>query len=124
MNALSRMIDVARPGARILDLQVIRPDPCVELDGHAIVRVDGSPLFAWADAAVAAIAAEIAAGHLVEEGAHDHDVLTHYSDGAELVDDIAASRRSIPEQDSPGLRALAQPLVVRERCRTRLLRVA
>ena len=124
MHALSRMIEAARPGGHILDLQVIRPDPVVELDGRAIAHIDGAPLFAWADAAAAAIDARREAGDLVEEAVDDHDVRKHYTDGADLVDDIATSRRSLPEQDVPTLQAIPRPLVVRERCRTRLLRVS
>ena len=122
MNALSRMIDAVRPGGKILDLQVIRPDPYVELDGRTIARIDCAPLFAMADAAVAAIDARIVAGDLVEEAVDDHDVRKHYSDGYELVDDLAGSKRSLAHADVSMLRALRQPLAVRERCRTRLLR--
>jgi hypothetical protein len=117
------MIGAARPGGRILDLQVIRPDPVIELDGRPISHIDGEPLFLWADAAVAAIDARIAVGDLVEEAVDDHDVRKHYSDGADLVADIADSRRDLPEGDVPMLRTIRQPLVARERCRTRRLRV-
>ena len=123
MSALSRMIDAARRGGHILDLQVVRPDPLIELDGRAIAHINGTALFAWADAAVAAIDARIAAGDLVEEAVDDHDVRKHYSDGHDLVDDVAASKRSLPERFVPTLRAVDRPLVVRERCRTRRLRV-
>ena len=47
----------------------------------------------------------------------------HYSDGADLVDDVAGSRRSLPEAVVPMLEAIDRPLVVRERCRLRRLRV-
>ena len=123
MNALSRMTEAARSGGHVLDLQVIRPDPYVELDGRVVARIDGAPLFAWADAAVSAIEARIAAGELVEEAADDHDVRKHYSNGLELVDDIARSKRDLPEDSVPMLSAIERPLTVRERCRTRLLRV-
>jgi hypothetical protein len=117
------MIDAVRPGGLVLDLQVIRPDPYVELDGRTIARIDGTGLFAWADAAVAAIEARIAAGDLAEEAVDDHDVRKHYTDGAELVDDVAQSKRSLLPEDVAMLAAIRQPLVVRERCRTRLLRL-
>jgi hypothetical protein len=45
------MISAVRPGGIILDLQVIRPDPRVELDRELICEIDGRPLFAKADAA-------------------------------------------------------------------------
>jgi hypothetical protein len=117
------MIEATRPGGRILDLQVIRPDPVIELDGRPISHIDGEPLFLWADAAVAAIDTRIAAGDLTEEAVDDHDVRKHYSDGAELVDDIAESKRSLPDDDVSMLAILQEPLVVREHCRTRLLHV-
>lgn len=123
MNALSRMIEAVASGGLILDLQVIRPDPYVELDGEVVARIDGEPLFEWADAATAAIEARIAAGDLIEEAFDDHLVRKHYSGGAELVDDVAGSKRRFPEAVVPVLAAIDRPLVVRELCRARLLRV-
>lgn len=123
VNALSQMVNAAAPGGLILDLQVIRPDPFVELDGKVVARVDGEPLFAWADAATAAVEARIAAGDLVEEAVDDHEVRKHYSDGADLVADVGSSKRRFPDEVIPVLAAIEQPLVVRERCRLRRLRV-
>jgi len=123
VNALSRMIQAAAPGALILDLQVIRPDPYVELRGEVVARIDGAPLFAWADAATTAVDERIAAGDLVEEAVDDHDVRKHYSNGAELVEDVAGSKRRFPEEVVPALQRIDRPLVVRERCRVRRLRV-
>lgn len=123
MDALSQMIEAAVPGGWILDLQVIRPDPFVELDGKVVARIDGEPLFAWADEATAAVEARIAAGDLVEEAVDDHDVRKHYSDGADLVDDVALSKRRFPDEAIPILATIARPLVVREGCRLRRLRV-
>jgi len=51
VNVLRNMISAVRPGGIILDLQVIRPDPRVELDRELICEIDGRPLFAKADAA-------------------------------------------------------------------------
>ena len=123
MDVLDRMLEATAPGGVILDLQVIRPDPKVEADGRLVCQIDGEPLFRMADAATAAVEARIAAGHLVEDAVDDHDVRKHYSDGAELVDDIAESIRELPPEHVPRLRELKQPLVVRERCRLRRLRV-
>jgi hypothetical protein len=123
VNALSQMIEAVAPRGLILDLQVIRPDPYVELYGEVIARIDGEPLFAWADAATAAIDARIAAGDLIEEAVDDHDVRKHYSEGADLVEDVGSSKRRFPDDVIPILAAIEQPLVVRERCRLRRLRV-
>jgi hypothetical protein len=123
VNALSQTIEAVAPRGLILDLQVIRPDPYVELYGEVIARIDGEPLFAWADAATAAIDARIAAGDLVEEAVDDHDVRKHYSEGADLVEDVGSSKRRFPDDVIPILAAIEQPLVVRERCRLRRLRV-
>jgi hypothetical protein len=117
------MIEAAAPGALILDLQVVRPDPYVELGDEVVARIDGEPLFAWADAATAAVDDRIAAGDLVEEAVDDHEVRKHYSSGAELVEDVAGSKRRFPEEVVPVLERIDRPLVVRERCRLRRLRV-
>ena len=123
MNALSRMIDAVKPGGLILDLQVIRPDPRVVLNGHVVAEIDGEPLFRWADAATAAIDARIEAGDLVEEAADDHEVCKHYADGAELVEDVAGSKRRFPEEIVPRVAAIGEHVVTRELCRLRRLRV-
>jgi hypothetical protein len=117
------MVAAARPGGLILDLQVIRPDPVVEVDGRVVCEIDGEPLFTTADAATAAVDVLIAAGRLDEEASDDHDVRKHYATGAALVDDFADKQRKLPETAVPDLLALARPCVVRERCRLRRLRV-
>lgn len=124
MNVLGRMLEALVPGAVVLDLQVIRPNPRVEADGQLVCEIDGEPLFAWADAATAAVDARVAAGDLVDEAVDDHDVRKHYPDGADLVDDVAGSKRRLGEADVPKVRAIERPLVVRERCRLRRLRLA
>jgi hypothetical protein len=117
------MIEAVRPGGLILDLQVIRPNPTVELNGRVVAELDGEPLFRWADAATAAIAARIDAGDLAEEAVDDHDVRKHYTDGAELVEDVAGSKRRLPEEFVPRVAAIKEHVVTRERCRLRRLRV-
>ncbi len=121
MDVLGRMLEALHPGGVVLDLQVIRPNPRVEVDGRVVCEIDGEPLFRWADAATAAVDARIAAGDLVEEAVDDHDVRKHYPDGADLVDALADSKRRLPEVAVPIVRAIGQPLAVRERCRLRRL---
>jgi hypothetical protein len=123
VNVLSRMIAAVEPGGLILDLQVVRPDARVELKGRVIAELDDEPLFEWADAATAAVDARILAGDLVEEAVDDHEVCKHYSDGAELVDDVAGSKRRFPEEVVPRLALIAEPVLTRESCRLRRLRV-
>ncbi|MGH3134197.1 MAG: hypothetical protein ACRDNY_10750 [Gaiellaceae bacterium] len=123
VHVLGRMLEALAPGGVVLDLQVIRPDPKVELDGQVVCEIDGEPLFLWADAATAAVDARIATGDLVEEAVDDHDVRKHYANGPELVDDVAGSKRRLRDRDVPIVREIRAPLVVRERCRLRRLRL-
>lgn len=123
MHVLRNMIDAVEPGGLVLDLQLIRPDPVVEATGATMCVIDGEPMFMLADAATAAVDAAIAAGRLVEEATDDHDVRKHYSTGADLIDDFVGKRRKIPEEALPRLLALAEPVMMRERCRLRRLRV-
>jgi hypothetical protein len=102
---------------------VIRPNPAVEVDAQFVCEIDGEPLFRTADAATDAVDALILGGRLVEQAVDDHDVRKHYSDGAELVADFADKQRRLPDHAVPGLLAVAQPCVVRERCRLRRLQV-
>ena len=115
--------EFAHPTGLVLDLQVIRPNPTAEVDGQVVCEIDGEPLFRTVDVATAAVDALTRTGRLVEEAFDDHDVRKHYENGAELVDDFAGKKRQLPEDVVPGLLALRQPCVVRERCRLRRLQV-
>jgi hypothetical protein len=117
------MVEAVKPGGVVLDLQVIRPNPIVEADGELVCEIDGEPLFRTADAATAAIDALVARGALLDHAVDDHDVRQHYDDGADLIDAHADKRRQLPVGALPALRTLAQPCVVRERCRLRRLQV-
>ena len=121
MDVLGRMVDAVRPGGAILDLQVIRPNPTVEVDGQVVGEIDGASLFRTADAATAAIDALVETGRLVEQAVDDHDVRKHYANGLELVDDFAGKERLLPDEAMPYLRELRRPSIVRERCRLRRL---
>lgn len=122
MHVLRNMISAVEPDGLVLDLQVIRPDPRVEADGRVVCEIDGEPLFRYADAARAAVDAEVADGHLTEEAVDEHDVRKHYRTGADLVGDFAESDRKLPPDMVPIVRGLMGPCVVRERCRLRRLR--
>lgn len=122
VHVLRRSREALVPAGKILDLQAIRPDPVVEADGGVLCEIDGAPLFATADSAVAAVDALVAEGLLVEEAVDDHDVRKHYSSGPELVRDLAPKARSLPAEAIPLLESLERECVVRERCRLRRLR--
>jgi hypothetical protein len=122
VNVLRKMMVAVNPGGLVLDLQVIRPDPVVEAGEERICEIWGEPLFRKADAATAAVEAAIGAGRLLEEAMDDHDVRTHYPGGAALVGDFAGKKRRIPSEAVSQLLA-AGPVIVRERCRVRRLRL-
>lgn len=117
------MVDAVKLGGIVLDLQVMRPNPRVEVQGDVVCEIDGEPLFRKADAATAAIDALVSAGRLAEEAVDDHDVLKHYANGADLIDDFVGKERRLPEAAVPSLHAIRRPCAVRERCRLRRLRV-
>jgi hypothetical protein len=123
VHVLRNMVEAVKPSGLVLDLQVIRPNPTVEVDGQAVCEIDGEPLFRSADAATDAVDALVRTRQLVEQAVDDHDVRKHYDNGAELVDDFADKQRTLPDHALPHLRRLAQPCVVRERCRLRRLGV-
>ena len=104
------------PAGSVFDLQVIRPNPVVEVDGRVVCEIDGGPLFIAADATTAAVDDLVHRGALIEEAIDDHDVREHYDDGADLVAAYATKRRKLPRDELPALRALARPV-----CRTRTL---
>ena len=122
MHVLRRLREALVPEGVVLDLQVIRPHPVVEVDRTVLCEIDGSSLFAGADAARAAVDLLIAERLLEEEAADDHDVRKHYVNGAALVDDFETGDRKIPAQAIPRLQAIGRECAVRERCRVRRLR--
>jgi hypothetical protein len=119
VNVLRNMIRAVRSGGEILDLQVIRPNPRVELGRELICEIDGRPLFEKADAAANAVDAMVRSGRLTEGTIDDHDVRKHYPNGTDLVDDFEDAARCIPEGAIARLHAIMHPLIVRERCRLR-----
>jgi hypothetical protein len=124
VHVLRNMVGAVRPGGIVLDLQVIRPNPVVEVDGRAFCEIDGESLLRMADAAAAAVDAFVAAGRLAEEAVDDHDVRKHYRTGQDVLDDFAGKDRRIPVAAVPTLRALTRPCMVHERCRLRRLSVS
>ncbi len=123
MHVLRNMVEAVKPDGRVLDLQVIRPNPRAEVDGRLICELDGEPLFRKADAARAALDALVASNRLIEEAVDDHDVLKHYANGTDLLDDWARSERRPADEAVPRLHATARPCVTREHCRLRRLRL-
>lgn len=123
MDVLGQMVEAVKPGGEVLDLQVIRPNPTVEIDGRVVCEIDGEPLFRAAGAATAAVDALLRTGRLIEQAVDDHEVREHFDDGPDLINAYATKRRQLPSEALPTLRALAGPCVVRERCRLRRLRV-
>jgi hypothetical protein len=121
VHVLGNMVKAVRPRGIVLDLQVIRPNPYVEVGGRVVSEIDGEPLFIKADAATAAVDALVAEGRLVEEGIDDHDVRKHYRTGPHLVDDFTGKDRRLLGDAASSLQAVTRPCVVRERCRLRRL---
>lgn len=123
MHVLRNLVKAVEPGGVILDLQVIRPHPVVEVEGQPLFEIDGAPLFATADTAAAAIDELVGAGTLLDEAVDDHDVREHYRDGADLVEAFVDKRQRLPDHAIPELRDVTVGCAVRSRCRLRRLRV-
>ena len=121
MDVLRRMMKTLRPGGSILDLQILRPSPRIEVGDTLVCEIEAEQLFRRADAAAAAIDAEIGRGRLIEEALDDHDACTHFANGAELVAETKGKLVRLPEAAIPDLLAIAQPCIRRDRCRLRRL---
>ena len=122
VHVLRRFRKTLVPGGVMLDLQVIPPDPVVEVDGVVVCSIDGSVLLDAAVAATIVVDEMIAGGLLRDEGGDDHDVLRHYPSGAALIEHVETSNRSAPPDAIPLLNAIERPCVIRDRCRLRRLR--
>jgi hypothetical protein len=107
------MIEAVKPGGVVLDLQVIRPNPTVEINGRAHFEINGDPLFVKADAATAAIDQLVLAGRLLEQATDDHDVRQHYENGTELIADFTDKSRTLPKSAITYLRETTQPCAIR-----------
>jgi hypothetical protein len=123
VHVLRNMVEAVRPGGVVLDLQVIRRNPVAEAGGATLCELDGTSLFVKADAAKATVDALVGSGELVEEKVDDHDVLKHYANGVDLLDDWARSGRRPLGDGERRVRAVTGPCATRERCRLRRLRV-
>lgn len=123
MHVLRHVIASLKPGGVVLDLQVIPPNPIVEASGDIVCEIDGARLLEQAAAATVAIDELVARRRLCEQAVDDHDVRHHYRTGADLIDDFADSGRKIPDDAVPSLLGLDRPVVVRERCRLRRLKL-
>ena len=122
MHVLRRFREAVIPGGIVLDLQVIRPHPGVEAEGQLVYVADASPLFEGADAARAAVDLLLDEGLFVEEAVDDHDMLKHYENGADLMQDWPAKRVKPPVRTASLLKTIVSECIVRERCRLRRLR--
>jgi hypothetical protein len=122
VHVLRRFREALVTGGVMLDLQVVPPDPVVEVDGAVVCSIDGSVLLDAAVAATIVVDETIARGLLREEGVDDHDVLRHYPSGGSLVEHFETSKRSVPPDAIPLLTAIERPCIVREHCRLRRLR--
>jgi hypothetical protein len=125
VHVLGRMVGTVRSGGEVLDLQVIRPTPRIEAGGRLLYEYGETPLLAKADAARAAVDSLVAEGKLTEDATDEHDVLTHYPTGGDLVEHgRLPERSSLPAEIVPMLQRLASPCVIRERSLLRRLAVA
>ena len=94
---------------------MIRPDPVVEIDSRAVCGISGGPLFAQADAAVAAIDAA------VQEGVSRTRRSTTTTSGSTLRPVATSSpsstgkQRQLPAEAAPALEADPGPAVLRAR---------
>jgi SAM-dependent methyltransferase len=122
VHVLRRFRRALVPGGAILDLQVIAPEPAVEVNGKVLCRLEGGTLLEDAAAAAAAVDREIVRGLLHQEAVDDHHVLRHFPTGASLVEHFRPRPRSVPTGFVPLLEASARPHIVREACRFRRLR--
>jgi SAM-dependent methyltransferase len=122
VRALRRFREALAPGGTILDLQVVAPEPTVEVNGEVVCRLEGGALLDDAATAAAVIDDEIARGLLREEAVDDHDVLRHFSTGASLIEHLRTTARPVAAGAAPLLKASARPHIIRETCRLRRLR--
>lgn len=111
------------PGGVILDLQVVPPEPVVEVDAVVVCTLEDGGLLDDAAAATAIVDGLVDRGMLREEAVDDHHVLRHYGSGADLIEYFEAKRRSVPADAIPVLKSTERPCLVREACRLRRLAV-
>ena len=123
MDGLDRMLDALAPWGVALDLQVIRPTRGWRSAAGSSARSTAARSSSGRMRRLPPSTRGIVAGDLVEEAVDDHDVRSHYPSGRDVVEDVAESKQRLPESAIRALEALDEPVVVRERCRLRPLRL-
>lgn len=121
MHVQRRFLKAVVPGGILLDLQIIPPYPRVEAQGKVIHLVHGGEVFDWALAAGAALDRLVDEGRLLDEAYLDHDVLSHYENGAVLCANWPSKLATLPPEVTSLLSAVSTICVLRERCRLRKL---
>ncbi len=101
---------------------MIRPNPQVERDERLVAEIDGEPLFGGQTRRQPPSTLESPPETSLRRRSTT-TTCANITPTAELVEDVARSERHLPEEVVPVLERIDRPLVVRERCRVRALRV-
>ena len=110
MHVLGQMVEAVKPGGLVLDLQVIRPNPIVEVDGPRRLRDRRRAALPQRRRRDRRRRRARRTGRLIEQAVDDHDVRKHYDNGADLVDAFATKRRKLPHDELPALARARAPV--------------
>jgi len=123
VHALRKVLAAVVTGGVVLDLQAVRPPPRIEAAGIVQGELDSTAFFQRADANDLWLERAVAEGALTLEAEDHHHVLTRWSSGAALIEDVEGWRRGVPQSMKASLRAMDGECVLWEPCRLRRFRV-
>lgn len=122
MCVLHQSIGALVDGGVVLDLQSVPPEPAIECDGVVLGSLVSPDFWALADANNAHVDSLVAAGTLVEEGRHAHEVLVRWPTGRELAEEWQPARRRLPPELYEAVGSVDRECVIHEPCLTRRFR--
>ena len=124
VHVLRRLLQSLAPGGVVVDLLAVPPPERVEVDGHALGELDGAAFFARAIPAAAGLDELTAEGMLAHEYEERFPVFVHYSNGLELVEDVAQRENTrMPEALGRRVEKIATPCELRVSCLVRRFRI-
>jgi hypothetical protein len=124
VHVLRQLLNSLVPGGLVVDLLAVPPPERVEVDGDVIGELDETAFYARAIPAAAGLDELAAEGMLAHEYEERFPVFVRYSNGGELVEDVALQEYTrMPEALGRRVEKITTPCEIRVSCLVRRFRL-